>query len=166
MVQFVLTMVPLCVVLAGALTILTGGALVPANVDGCRRSLLACLATCSRSVDFSLQVSTHNDACHDHCSPAEHDVGFALDVSFAGDLVACVLEDMSVLLVILEQANSLPKTDPHGEPRGIYIYTWSRVVTQLTYRFDVLGSHRAPVGGWSRHGVRQLFVWCYHCYKE
>jgi hypothetical protein len=46
-----------------------------------------------------LQVTAHDDSGHNHSAAAEHDVRLALDVSFAGDLVACILGLVLVLMI-------------------------------------------------------------------
>lgn len=39
-----------------------------------------------------MEVAAHVDVCHDYCAASEHDVRFAIDLGFTGDLVARVLE--------------------------------------------------------------------------
>jgi len=51
-----------------------------------------------------LQIATHDDSGHDHSAAAEHDVWLALDVGFAGDLVACVLALALVLMITRRDA--------------------------------------------------------------
>jgi hypothetical protein len=64
----------------------------PADGYCCRGGFVDTFASfCESFVDFALEITTHGDSGHNYCAAAEHDIGLAFDVGFAGDFVACVL---------------------------------------------------------------------------